>query len=52
MKYIEELEAAKQPIDALITGKILNSFVVDRFASPDEAVEVVISNVETYVLKS
>ncbi len=52
MKYIEEFEAAKQPIDAVITGKIMNAFVVDRFASPDDAIEVVISNVETYVLKS
>lgn len=46
------MELSKKPIDALITGKILNSFVVDRFTSQDNSLEVVISNVETYTLKS
>lgn len=39
-------------MDAVITGKIGNVNVVDRFVSKDQAIEVVVSNVETYVVKS
>ena len=49
--YLNDLDAViKQPIHNVITGKTLNHNVVDRFMNQD--VEVVISNVECYMLRS
>lgn len=50
--YLDDIEKEKLPIDNVITGMIGNSFVVDRFSSGDGAIEVVVSNVETYLVKS
>ncbi len=48
--YLNDLDSAKKPMCSVITGKLLNQNVVDRFAKDE--IEVVISNVECFTVKS
>ena len=48
--YLNDLESVKKPMHSVITGKLLNQHIVDRFTKDD--IEVVISNVECFMVKS
>jgi hypothetical protein len=48
--YLNDLESVKKPMHSVITGKLLNQNVVDRFTKDE--IEVVISNVECFMVKS